>query len=63
MGRKTIFAPETLAVGEKMEAKGKVRKYIYQYINNFNRRLERTNTPMKFKRAVENDKIFIIREL
>lgn len=63
MGRKTIFAPETLAVGEKMEAKGKVKRYIHQYINNFNKRLESTKTPMKFRRAVEEDKVFIIREL
>ena len=56
MGRKAVHQPEKLEIGEKMELIGKVKKYSWQYLNNFNSR-----GIAKFKHVREDKKIFIER--
>lgn len=43
-GRKPIYTPERLKIGEKMAIKGK-KRFGHQYASNFNKR----HSPMKFK--------------
>lgn len=57
MGREAIYRPEMLEIGEKLELKGKVKKYSWQYLTNFNKR----NKEMKFKHVRENKRVFIER--
>ena len=56
MGRKAIHTPEKLGIGEKMELTGKLKKYSWQYLNNFNDR-----GAEKFKHIREGSKIYIER--
>lgn len=56
MGRKSIHKPETLKIGEKMELKGKAKRFSWQYLNNFNKRGE-----AKYKHTTEGTKVFIER--
>jgi len=56
MGRKAIHKPESLEIGEKMELTGKMRKYSWQYLNNFNKRSD-----AKFEHIRDGKKIFIER--
>lgn len=44
-GRKPIYQPENLKIGEKMAIKAKNRKFGHQYANAFNKR----HKPMEFK--------------
>jgi len=56
MGRNAIHKPENLEIGEKMELKGKLKKFSWQYLNNFNNRGN-----AKFKHVREEKKIFVER--
>lgn len=56
MGRKRIHEPESLEIGEKMELTGKLKKYSWQYLNNFNDRGK-----AKYKHLREDKKVFIER--
>ncbi len=44
MGRKALFNVKSLEIGCKIAFPERKRKYIYQYLNNFNRH----NEPKKF---------------
>jgi hypothetical protein len=57
MGRKAIHKPENLKIGEKMELTGKLKKYSWQYLNNFNERGD-----AKYKHVRDGNKVFIQRE-
>jgi len=37
-GRKPIYKPETLEIGEKMALKGNTKKFVHQYIYAFRKR-------------------------
>lgn len=56
MGRKAIHTPEKMEIGEKMELTGKLKKYSWQYLNNFNDR-----GAAKFKHLRDGNKVFIER--
>lgn len=56
MGRRPIHTPEKLEVGQKMELTGKLKKYSWQYLNNFNDRGSE-----KFKHIREGNKVYIER--
>jgi hypothetical protein len=56
-GRKKIYKPETLEVGQRMEMRGKAKRYVHQYIRSFNKR----KSGMEFKFAPEGENIFVER--
>jgi hypothetical protein len=56
MGRKRIHEPESLEIGQKMELKGKLKKFSWQYLNNFNGR-----GTAKYKHVRKDDRVFIER--
>jgi hypothetical protein len=56
MGRKAIHKPEKLGLGERMELKGKLREFSWQYLNNFNKRGN-----AKYAHRKEGEKVFIER--
>lgn len=56
MGRRLLHKPESLQVGDKMELTGKLKKYSWQYLNNFNNRGE-----AKYEHVREGKQIFIKR--
>lgn len=56
MGRRAIHKPENLEIGEKFELKGKLKRFSWQYLNNFNKRGD-----AKFKHIREGNTIFIER--
>lgn len=56
MGRKPIHKPETIAVGEKFELTGRLKRYSWQYLNNFNKRGK-----AKFEHIREGDKVYLER--
>lgn len=58
MGRKAIHKPETLGIGEKMELTGRLKKYSWQYLNNFNKK---GNGKIKYSHVREGNKVFIER--
>lgn len=58
MGRKAIHKPENLEIGQKMELTGKLKKFSWQYLNNFN---SRGTAKYKHVRDDKNKKIFIER--
>jgi len=57
-GRKPIYNPETLEIGQIMEIKGNKKKFGHQIAYSFNGRLE----GRKFKSYSEGSKVFIKRE-
>ena len=57
-GRKRIYTPETLKIGEKMQLLGKAKKFKDQYLYTFNARGEE-----KYKSIIEGAKVFIERIL
>jgi len=56
-GRKPLYNPEALELGQKMEMKGKAKKFVHQYLSAFNKR----NSNKKYRYAPEGNKIFIER--
>ena len=56
-GRKAIYRPETLEIGEKMQLKGQAKSFGNQYAAQFRKK----NKPKNFKKVEENGKIFILR--
>lgn len=56
-GRKPIYAPETLEIGQKIELRGKNKDFAHQYAYQFRRK----NEPKIFKKVVSGKKIFIER--
>lgn len=56
MGRNKVHKIENLKVGERLEATGKLKRYSWQYLNNFNNRNQGT-----FKHIREGKKIFFER--
>lgn len=44
-----------------MQVSGKVKKFIYQYLNNFNRSAVKQGRPERFAKSGENGKTFIQR--
>lgn len=58
-GRKPIYRPENLEIGEKMQLKGPAKDFANQYAARF----RRDNKGKNFKRVEEKGKIFIERVL
>lgn len=58
-GRKRLYKPETLEIGEKLELSGPAAIYPDQYAKNF----RKSNEGKYFKKKVENGKVFIERVL
>lgn len=58
MGRKRLFEPEKLEIGEKMQLLGKAKKFKDQYLYTFNKR-----GVEKFRQLSEGGKVFIERVL
>lgn len=57
MGRKPIHKPENIAVGEQFELIGKLKRFSWQYLNNFNKRGK-----AKFKHVrTDDDKVYLER--
>lgn len=56
MGRKAIYKPEELEIGEKLELKGKMKRFSWQYLNNFNKKGD-----AKFKHVKEGKIIYFER--
>lgn len=56
MGRKPIHKPENIGIGEKFELTGKMKKFSWQYLNNFNKRGK-----AKFNHVREGEKIYLER--
>jgi len=56
MGRKAVHTPENLKIGDKMEIRGKMKTYSWQYLNNFNKRGE-----AKYRHVKDGKKIFFER--
>jgi hypothetical protein len=61
MGRKPLHKPESMEIGQRMELTGKMKKYSWQYLNNFNKRGTKATPPAKYQHIKEGDKIFIVR--
>lgn len=57
-GRKPLYTPETLEIGEKMELSGKAKKFKDQYLYQFNKR-----GANKYKSFEDGKKVFIERIL
>lgn len=57
-GRKPLFSPETLKIGQKIELKGKRKKFGHQTAYNWNERFGRELT---FKCVSEGEKVYIER--
>lgn len=57
-GRKPIYTPETLKIGQKMELKGKAKKFKDQYLFAFNSRGDN-----KYRTITEDRKVFLERIL
>lgn len=55
-GRKRVYKPETLKIGQKMELIGKAKKFKDQYLYQFNQR-----GTEKFKQSIDGRKVFIER--
>lgn len=56
MGRKAIHKPENLEIGQKMELTGKLKKFSWQYLNNFNSRGD-----AKYKHIRKEGRVYIER--
>jgi hypothetical protein len=56
-GRKPIYKPEDLEIGEKLPILGSKRRFAHQYAYNFNRRLK----DRKFRAVNDGVKWFIER--
>lgn len=56
-GRKPIYKPETLEIGQRIQLKGSNKEFAYQYAYQF-----RSKLPGRiFKKVTENSKVFIER--
>lgn len=56
MGRKPLHKPENIEIGEKFELTGKLKKFSWQYLNNFNKRGK-----AKFEHVKDGDKKYLKR--
>lgn len=59
MGRKKIFQPENLEVGQRLELKGSLKAYVHQYAYQFNKRL--ASSGMKFRAVNDGKKVYVER--
>ena len=59
MGRNTLYKPETLEIGEKIEITGKRKQYAKQYVQNF--KIRETLKGKAFASKREGSKVFIER--
>ncbi len=57
MGRKALFDVKSLKIGQKLPFPNSKKKFIYQYLNNFNRQ----NEEREYKKIEVDSKIFIER--
>lgn len=57
LGRKQIFHPETLEVGERIYLSGSRKIYAHQTAYGFNRRLK----PKRFRAIIKDPKVYIER--
>lgn len=58
-GRKPIYQVDSLEIGEKIEIKGKNRKFGHQMAYSFNKRYLKNRL---FRALFEGNQVFIIRE-
>lgn len=58
-GRKAIYRPEELEIGEKMQLKGSAKYFGNQYAAQFRKK----NKPKDFKKVEQKGKVFIERTL
>jgi len=56
-GRKPLYTPETLKIGQRIQLKGLSKAFAYQYAAKFRKKFEGRD----FKRVAEKGKIFIER--
>lgn len=47
-GRKPLYRPESLKLGEKMQLKGKAKKFAHQYVRQFNSRVNGNGEQFKY---------------
>lgn len=57
-GRKPLYSPETLKIGQKIELKGKRKKFGHQTAYNWNKRLDKKKL---FRCIADANKVFIER--
>lgn len=60
-GRKPVSKFHTLDVGESIEVKGKQRRYVYQYVYQFNKSKVRVNDGIKLRPFQKDGQQFVER--
>lgn len=63
MGRKALFDVKSLKIGQKLPFPKRKVKYIYQYLNNFNRSAESQGLPNRYGMHLDLEDTYYIKRI